>query len=68
MSEVDTLCDKQALTMVHWPGRDPLPMCADHHAWIVQVAGAIGLYVSTTATEPGTTCTQHVTKKEQRDE
>lgn len=56
-------CGKEALTLAYWPGHDPLPVCADHHSWMVQVAGAMGLYVRTERAELGATCTQRVKDK-----
>jgi len=53
-------CGKEALVLVFWPGKDPLPMCPDHHAWMVKVAGAIGLYVATQEAGSGATCKSKV--------
>ena len=55
-------CGKEALSLFTWPGHDPMPICSDHHSWMVQVAGAMGLYVSTTKAPLGSVCTQVVSK------
>lgn len=59
----ELLCGKPALTVFYWPGRDPMPICPDHHSWLVQVAGAMGLYVRTEAADAGAVCNQKVEPK-----
>lgn len=54
-------CEKPALTLFYWPGHDPIAICPDHHAWLIQVAAAMGLYVPTAQAPSGSTCTQLVT-------
>ena len=61
----DKLCGKPALSLAYWPGHDPLPVCPDHHAWMIQVGGAMGLHVSTSNAERGATCTQTLEKRAQ---
>lgn len=56
-------CDKPASARMLWPGRDPLPVCTEHHSWAIKVAGAIGLYLGTVEPEHGDRCTQEVTEK-----
>jgi hypothetical protein len=56
----EQVCGKQALTLLYWPGRDPLPVCPEHHAQMVAVGGALGLYVATSEAPSGSVCSQRV--------
>ena len=61
----EVLCGREALSLVYWPGRDPLPMCPDHQAWAVKVAGSgLLMHLTTSKAEPGATCTQVLGRRE----
>ncbi len=61
----EVLCGRDALTLVNWPGHDPLPMCPDHGAWAVKVAGfGLGMHLTTSTAERGATCTQILGREE----
>jgi hypothetical protein len=55
-------CGKQAMSLMYWPGNDPLPICADHQAWAVKVAGAMGLYLRFEKAPIDAKCNQAVEK------
>ena len=59
MTEVE--CGNRASHVVYWPGKDPLPMCLDHHAYMQKIAAAMGLYVRTEQADNGAVCTNKVT-------
>jgi len=59
MSDRDQICGKPADSKMLWPGRDPMPVCPDHHARAIQIAGAMGFYLPSIQVEPGDRCTQH---------
>jgi hypothetical protein len=56
-------CGKPALAKAYWPGHDPLPLCPDHQAAMVRVAGAMGLYVRMEQAEDDAICSQFVGKE-----
>ena len=58
----EKLCGEPAPWLFTWLGRDPIPICAKHEAWLAQVAGAIDLKVPIQPAPPGATCTQRVSK------
>jgi hypothetical protein len=56
-------CGKPALAKAYWPGHDPLPVCPDHQAAIVRVAGALGMYLRFEQADDGATCSQFMPAK-----
>ena len=62
-TETLRVCGQPAQSMMLWPGKDPMPVCPDHHAWAVQISGAMGFYLGTIEAEPGVVCTQNVEEK-----
>ena len=57
------ICGKEATAMMLWPGKDPMPVCADHHAWAIKIAGVMGFYLGTLEPEFGAHCSQNVTDR-----
>jgi len=57
-------CGNDSYTRIYWPGQDPLPMCPEHHAQVIQVAGTMGFHLHTDKARDGATCRAKVKEKE----
>lgn len=55
-------CGKDAVVIVHWPGREPLFMCQTHADKAKAVGLAMGCFISTETTHEDRKCTNIVTE------